>query len=225
MEEYKEEDLLALSGIQHYFYCKRQWALIYVEQQWVENIFTAEGRLLHDRVDNSKNIEYREGVIIERSVSLQSKKLGIYGVADVVEFYKAEKGVKLPGEDGFWIPKPVEYKRGRPKVNICDRAQLCCQAMCLEEIYNVKIDNGYLFYWQTRHRMPVVFDNELREKVINACKDMHNMTENGVTPGVPEKVKCKNCSLFDICVPDLRKNKFRKVEKYIFENIRGERNA
>ncbi len=219
---YKEEDLLAISGIQHYFYCRRQWALIYIEQQWVENVLTAEGRILHNRVDNSRNIEYKEGVIIERSVPLRSEKLGVYGVADVVEFYRTEKGVKLPGEDGLWSPKPVEYKRGKPKENICDKAQLCCQAMCMEELYGMKINNGYLFYWQIRHRIPVIFDNELRQKVINACEDMHNMLENGITPGVPEKVRCKNCSLFNICIPFLKKKKRGKIEKYIYENIHQE---
>ncbi|MCX7698427.1 MAG: CRISPR-associated protein Cas4 [Candidatus Goldbacteria bacterium] len=215
---YKEEDLLALSGLQHYFYCKRQWALIEVERQWVENFFTAEGRLLHDRVDN-KCIEHKEGVIIERSVSLKSEKLGIYGVADVVEFHKSESGIKLQNQEGLWMPKPIEYKRGMPKENICDRAQLCCQAMCLEELFGVKIENGYLFYWQTRRRVPVIFDEGLRTAVINACADMHDMINNGITPEVPEKAKCKNCSLFNVCIPEVRKNKSGKVEKYIDDNI------
>lgn len=221
---YREQDFLALSGLQHYFYCKRQWALIEVERQWIENIFTAEGRLLHDRVDE-KFKEYKEDVIIERSVSLRSKKLGIYGVADVVEFYKSDRGIKLPQEQGLWLPKPVEYKRGKPKENICDKAQLCCQAMCLEELFEIEIENGYLFYWQIRRKIPVVFDEYLRKAVINACEDMHYMIENGITPEIPEKVKCKNCSMLDVCIPDVLKRKKGKVTKYIYDNIHRNEDA
>ncbi len=222
---FDEDDLLALSGLQHYFYCKRQWALIHVEEQWVENALTAEGRLLHDRVDNSKNIEYREGAIIERSVALKSAELGIYGVADVVEFFRSEAGVKLANEEGLWQPRPVEYKRGKPKAGICDRAQLCGQAMCIEELYGVKIESGDLFYWQTRHRAPVVFDTDLRQAVRCAAEDMHNMIKNGITPGVPDNVKCKNCSLVSVCVPKVQKKKHGRVDKYINENIHGGDNA
>jgi CRISPR-associated exonuclease Cas4 len=222
---YDEDDLLALSGLQHYFYCKRQWALIHVEKQWVENVLTAEGRLLHDRVDNSKNIEYREGAIIERSIALESLELGIYGVADVIEFFKAETGVKLPKEEGLWLPRPVEYKRGKPKAGICDMAQLCGQAMCMEELYSVKIESGDLFYWQTRHRLPVVFDQDLRAAVRNACMDMHTMLENGITPAVPDGVNCKNCSLITVCVPKVQKKKSGKVDRYINESIHGGENA
>ncbi|HDT14835.1 MAG TPA: CRISPR-associated protein Cas4 [Firmicutes bacterium] len=222
---YAEEDLLALSGIQHYFFCRRQWALIHVERQWVENVLTAEGRLLHDRVDNSKHIEYREGAVIERSVSVRSAELGIFGVADVVEFFPAEKGIEFPKTEGLWAPRPVEYKRGKPKAGICDKAQLCAQAMCLEENYGVSIQSGDLFYWQTRRRMPVVFDEDLRRSVKEACGDMHNMINSGITPEVPEGVRCKNCSLFDICVPKTVKSKKGKVDKYIKENIEEKDNA
>jgi CRISPR-associated exonuclease Cas4 len=191
----------------------------------VENVLTAEGRLLHNRVDNSKNIEYREGAIIERSVALESLELGIYGVADVVEFFRAETGVKLPKEDGLWLPHPVEYKRGKPKAGICDKAQLCGQAMCMEELYGVRIESGDLFYWQTRHRIPVIFDPDLRQAVRSACAGMHNMIEMGITPAVPDGVKCANCSLVDVCVPKVQKKKSGKVGKYINEYIHGGENA
>lgn len=222
---YDEDDLLALSGLQHYFYCKRQWALIHVEKQWVENVLTAEGRLLHDRVDNNKHIEHREGTIIERSVALRSLKLGIYGVADAVEFIRTDAGVMLPGEQGFWRPRPVEYKRGKPKAGICDKAQLCGQAMCMEEVYGMNVETGDLFYWQTRRRMPVVFDNSLRESVRNACADMQNMMETGVTPGVPDGVKCDRCSMLTACAPKVQKKKSGKVAGYINESIHGGENA
>lgn len=222
---YDEDDLLALSGLQHYFFCKRQWALIHVEKQWVENVLTAEGRLLHDRVDNSKYIEYREGAIIERSLPMKSAEFGIYGVADVVEFFRSDKGVVLPKEEGLWVPRPVEYKRGKPKAGICDMAQLCGQALCLEELYGVKIESGDLFYWQTRHRLPVIFNDDLRQKVKYACMDMHNMLDNGITPAVPDGVKCENCSLVSVCVPKVQKKKSGKVGRYIDDNIHGGEHA
>jgi CRISPR-associated exonuclease Cas4 len=173
-------------------------------------------------VDNSKHIEYREGAIVERSVALRSVELGIYGVADVVEFFKSsDKGIKLPQESGLWLPRPVEYKRGKPKAGICDKAQLCGQALCMEELYGANIESGDLFYWETRHRFPVVFDKDLRQAVSLACTDMHNMIENGITPVVPDGVKCESCSLVSVCVPKVQKNKSGKVWKYINENIHG----
>ncbi|MCE5300356.1 MAG: CRISPR-associated protein Cas4 [Spirochaetia bacterium] len=223
--QYGEDDLLALSGLQHYFFCKRQWALIHVEEQWVENVLTAEGRILHERVDNSKHIEYREGAIVERSIALKSAELGVYGVADVVEFFVSDSGIKLSNEPGLWMPRPVEYKRGKPKAGICDRAQLCGQAMCMEELYGVKIESGDLFYWQTRHRMPVMFDQDLRTAVRYACMDMHNILETGITPAVPDGVKCDNCSLVTVCVPKVQKKKSGKVGRYINEYIHGGENA
>lgn len=222
---YSEEDLLALSGLQHYFFCKRQWALIHVEKQWVENVLTAEGRILHDRVDNSRYIEHKEGVIVERSMPLQSLQLGVYGVADVVEFAKNDRGIRLPKEESLWMPRPVEYKRGKPKPGICDAAQLCAQAICLEELYGCRIESGDLFYWQTRRRLPVVLDDDIRSKVKYACADMHNMIESGITPGVPDGVKCDNCSLVTVCIPKLQKKKSGKVENYIKGSIHGGENA
>ena len=222
---YDEDDLLALSGLQHYFYCRRQWALIHVEKQWVENVLTAEGRLLHDRVDNSKHIEYREGAIVERSVALRSALLGVYGVADVVEFSASDSGIALPDEPGLWMPRPVEYKRGKPKAGICDKAQLCGQAICMEELYEVKIESGDLFYWQTRRRIPVIFDADLRDSVRRACEDMHNMLDKGITPAVPDGVRCDNCSLVSVCLPKVQKKKSGKVGGYIDANIHGGEHA
>ena len=221
---YSEEDFLALSGIQHYFFCRRQWALIHVEKQWVENVLTAEGRLLHNRVDNSRHIEYREGIVVERSMPLKSAELGIYGVADVVEFHREDKGVQIPGESGLWLPRPVEYKRGKPKAGLCDKAQLCAQAACMEEAYGVRIDGGDLFYWQTRRRLNVVFDDELRKAVRYACDDMHKMLDAGMTPAVPADAACKNCSMAVVCLPVIKK-KSNKAAAYVAEKLKGGEDA
>lgn len=222
---FNEADFIALSAIQHYFFCSRQFALIHVEKQWKENTLTAEGRVLHERVDNSKYIERRPGYIVERSVAMRSAELGVYGVADVVEFSSSDNGVQLPDEQGLWQPRPVEYKRGHAKTGICDKAQLCCQAICLEEMYGISIESGDLFYWQTRRRLPIVFDRTLRTQVAKACTEMHTLIREGLTPAVPEKASCKNCSMKDICLPKIGKRKKGGIENYIQENTRRESDA
>ena len=170
---YSEDDLLMLSGIQHFAFCERQWALIHIEQQWAENMRTVEGTHIHERVDDPFASEVRGNVITLRSVSLVSYRLGLYGVADVVEFKRAENcaGIGMEGYSGVWKPVPVEYKRGKPKPDERDAVQLCAQAICLEEMYQndkntpLIIDKGYLFYGETRHRQEVIFCHELRNKV------------------------------------------------------------
>ena len=160
--EYTAEELLPLSGIQHFLFCRRQWALIDVERQWQENALTVEGKLLHKRVDQPFFSETREGIIQARSVPVASYRLGLTGVCDVVEFSEAQPGARLPGREGTYLPTPVEYKRGHPKSDPCDEAQLCAQGMCLEEMLSVSIPYGYLFYGETRHRLEVTFTPELK---------------------------------------------------------------
>ena len=132
---YKEDDLIQLSALQHLVFCERQCALIHIEQVWSENLFTAEGRIMHEKVDTA-NRESRGNIRIEYGVPMRSLRLGLIGKADVVEFHKT--GDK-------WIPFPVEYKRGKPKLDNSDKAQLCAQALCLEEMMNVGIPEGALF--------------------------------------------------------------------------------
>lgn len=144
---YSEEELLSLSGIQHYAFCDRQWALIHLEKQWQENLRTVEGSILHERVHNSDYHESRGGIIYARSLPLLSYRLGLFGVADLVEFHPVEaetKGVNLPGRSGFYMPYPVEYKRGKQKKDDRDVVQLCAQALCLEEMLDVSIERGSL---------------------------------------------------------------------------------
>ncbi|GAP10220.1 CRISPR-associated exonuclease, Cas4 family [Bellilinea caldifistulae] len=216
--EYTSDDLLPLSGIQHFMFCRRQWALIHVEQQWRENTFTAEGRLLHQRVDDPFFTETRNGVIIARSVPVASYRLGLSGICDVVEFSESEVGVNLPGRQGTFLPVPVEYKRGRPKSTPVDEVQLCAQAICLEEMLSVAIPVGYLYYAKTRHRTPVELTDKLRQLVDKISAEMHAYYERGYTPRVRTSRACRSCSLAEICLPRLQE-KSMPVSRYIHQWI------
>ncbi len=218
VSEYPPEAWLPLSGIQHFIFCRRQWALIHVEMQWQENIHTADGRILHERADDPYFTEIRNGVIIARSVPVASPALGLSGVCDMVEFRVKPQGVPLPGREGFYQPIPIEYKRGREKRDPCDEAQLCAQAMCLEHMLAATIKVGYLFYGQTRRRLEVKLSNELRDLVCKATKEMHAYFRRGYTPRVKPSKVCKSCSLSDVCLPGLH-NQYLPATKYIQERI------
>ena len=188
---YAENDLIQLSALQHFVFCKRQCALIHIEQLWSENVLTAEGRIMHDKVDTA-NRESRGNIRIEYGVPMRSLKLGLIGKADVVEFHKH-------GEK--WIPFPVEYKRGKSKLDNCDRVQLCAQAICLEEMMNIEIPDGALFYGQTRRREDVKFDSPLRKETEEAARRLHELIAPGITPKAEYSKKCERCSLVDLCLP------------------------
>jgi len=230
--EYTTEDLLPLSGIQHFLFCRRQWALIHIEQQWKENALTAEGRIMHKRADDPFFTEMRNGVITARSVPIASYRLGLSGVCDVVEFTPSPQlspkmgegvrttgeGVKLPNRDGLYLPAPVEYKRGREKHDHSDEAQLCAQAMCLEEMLSAAIPMGYLYYGQTRHRVEIEFTSELRTLVKDMSDEMHNYFSRGYTPRVKPFKGCRSCSLADVCLPVLQE-KVVAASKYIKQQV------
>ncbi|MFQ5577566.1 MAG: CRISPR-associated protein Cas4 [Anaerolineae bacterium] len=218
MTLYPPDEWLPLSGIQHFVFCRRQWALIHVEQQWQENALTAEGRILHRRADDPFFTEKRKGVIVARSVPVSSPVLGLTGICDVVEFTAASEGVQLPGRDGFYQPAPIEYKRGRKKRDHCDEAQLCAQAMCLEEMLAITISTGYIYYAQTRRRETVTFSDDLRRKVLKAAREMHAYYRRGYTPKVKPTKACRSCSLADICLPDLQTKRVA-ASKYIQRTI------
>ncbi|MDE0651031.1 MAG: CRISPR-associated protein Cas4, partial [Gammaproteobacteria bacterium] len=160
---YTDDELVPLSALQHLLYCERQCALIHQEQSWVDNRLTVEGLHLHRRVD-SGNDETRRNLVVLRGLPVRSAKLGLSGKADVVEFRRIAcgSGVVLDGREGFWSPRPVEYKRGRPKRHRADEVQLCAQALCLEEMFDVRVSCGDLFYGAGKRRSEVVFDEELR---------------------------------------------------------------
>jgi len=209
---YDEDDLLQLSALQHFMYCERQCALIHIEQLWDENLFTAEGRIMHDKADTA-NRESRGNILIEYGVPIRSLRLGLIGKADVVEFHRMD--------DGTWMPFPVEYKRGKPKVDDCDKVQLCAQAICLEEMLGVEIKNGALFYGQTRRREDVVFDERLRLETEDTAKKVHALIESGTTPKAEYSKKCKKCSLLNLCLPKTCGRK-RSVDSYLQNAVEAE---
>jgi len=216
---YTEEELLALSGIQHFYFCRRQWALIHVEQQWEENLRTAEGRLVHMRVDDPFLTESRGDVVTSRAFPVVSYTLGLYGVADVVEYIRSDEGILLPGYEGLWTMRPVEYKRGKPKIDERDEVQLCAQAMCLEEMFDVHISRGDFYYNEIRRRVPLSLSPSLRERVASLSEEMHEVFARGITPAAENSRKCNLCSLRDICMPKLTKRKL-SVQRYVQKHVR-----
>jgi len=202
---YDIEDLIQLSALQHMVFCSRQCALIHIEQVWSENRLTAEGRLMHERT-HEEGGESRGNVRIERAVMLRSLRLGLVGMADVVEFHRLE--------DGRWQPFPVEYKHGKPKVDDCDKVQLCAQAICLEEMLNVEIPGGALFYGKTRRRLDVAFDSDLRQETESIARQTHELILSGRTPPPVYGKHCESCSLLEGCLPKKMQKK-RSVKAYL----------
>jgi len=195
MHQLSPADPIPISALQHYLYCPRQCALIHLEQLWTENAYTAEGRQLHEKAHGNA-AESRGDCKIVTGLLLSSRALGLTGQADVVEFHR---------RDGLWRPYPVEYKRGRPKSSDADRIQLCAQALCLEEMLDVSISEGALFYGKIRRRQVVSLDEALREETRNTAEAVHNLLRQGATPPPPPleiaKGICPSCSLCDACMP------------------------
>lgn len=192
---YPEDDLLQLSALQHLIFCERQCALIHLEQQWGENFFTARGRVMHEKKVDTPALESRRDLKIEYGMPLRSLRLGLSGKADVVEFHKQS--------DGTWLPFPVEHKLGKPKIEDCDRIQLCAQALCFEEMLKVSVPAGALFYGKPRRREEVSFDQTLRSKTESAAGRLHELIRSGITPPAFYERKCDSCSLVDICLPKI----------------------
>jgi CRISPR-associated exonuclease Cas4 len=203
---YSEDDFLPISALQHLVFCPRQCALIHLERIWDENKLTAEGRVMHEKVHDSDS-EFREGIYIAKSVRLHSYRLGLSGQADVVEFHRIPKecleGISLKGINGKWQAFPVEYKRGKPKKDHCDIVQLCAQAICLEEMLDIKIPKGALFYGRPRRRQEVIFDENLRRETEDYATRLHMLIADGKTPSAHYESKCKKCSLYEICMPKI----------------------
>ena len=212
--KYDEEEFLLISNIQHYVFCKRQWALIRIEGVWEENFLTAQGRVLHDRVDDPWFNELRKDMVIARSMPLVSYRLNFQGVADLVEFKKSALGTAIKSRSGLWEVIPVEYKRGKPKQDSCDEVQLCMQAICLEEMLNTQISSGKIFYGSIKRRVTVEFSDELRNHVEVISREMHQILKDGQVPLAEKKKSCKSCSLVDLCKPDITDFK-GKVNSYI----------
>lgn len=205
---YRECDFLQISGIQHFAFCRRRWALIHIEGLWAENLRTVNGEIFHERAHDPSLSEKRGDLITVRALRVFSSELGISGECDVVEFRRDdENGAKLRGRDGRWMPTPIEYKSGSSKAGDADRLQLCAQAMCLEEMLGVDIELGYMFYGETHRREKVYINAELRQAVKDAVSEMHSYMSRGYTPKVKTGKFCNACSLKELCLPALCKNK------------------
>lgn len=217
---YQEEDFLQLSGLQHFKFCRRQWALIHIENQWAENYRTTDGSILHERAHNKDFTESRGDLLITRDMRVFSPTLGISGSCDVLEFHRGSAGIPLKGRDGLWQPYPVEYKRGKPKQDETDALQLCAQAICLEEMLCCEIPVGSLYYGEIRRRTEVLFTKELRQEVENFTSEMHDLYQRGRTPKVKPTKACNACSLKELCLPELMRK--RSVANYLRENLEVE---
>ncbi len=216
MKEIHENDFIQLSALQHLLFCERQCALIHVEQLWVENRFTAEGRIMHERVDRGDS-KAMGRIRVEYGLPLRSRQLGVSGRADVVEFHQIED------KKGQWVAFPVEYKRGRPKKNASDKVQLCAQALCLEEMLGHRVEKGALFYGKTRRRLDVAFDDALRRLTCETAQKVHDLIDSGATPAARYEKKCDTCSFLDLCLPKTIGNK-RKVSAWFADIVRKELN-
>ncbi|OGJ90203.1 MAG: CRISPR-associated protein Cas4 [Candidatus Raymondbacteria bacterium RifOxyC12_full_50_8] len=190
---FQESELLPISALQHIQFCERQCALIHIERIWAENRLTVEGHLLHEKVHDAGD-ETRPGITIARGLSIRSCKLGLIGKADAVEFHKQANGAQQP--------YPIEYKRGKPKIDDCDLVQLCAQALCLEEMLNITIPQGAIYYGKTHRRLEVVFSEALRQETESAARQLHALMKKGTTPTAVKTLKCEKCSLVEYCLPD-----------------------
>lgn len=212
---YDIDDYLMLSGIQHFLFCKRQWALIHIENLWEENIYTREGEILHFKADKPFIKEKRKNKIISRAMPISSKTLGLSGILDVIEFEKSEDGINIKGKKGKWRATIIEYKRGEKKKYSYDDCQLMAEAFCLEEELGINLEYGYIYYGKTDTREKIIFDNKLRELTIDTAKLMHQYYDKKIIPKAEFYRKCKLCSLYEVCNPRLTK-KPKSIHNYLY---------
>ncbi len=217
---FTEEEFLPLSGLQHLAFCERRWALVHLEQQWKENLFTAEGRLLHEKA-HSATMETRPGVLVRRTLSLHSFRMGLSGQADIVEFQPVDdpaQGISIPRRKGLWRAYPIEYKRSRDKHgSSAYRIQLCAQALCLEEMLRIAVPSGAVYDGKTKRREEIIFDSPLRADVERLAARMHHIYRERKTPGAVYAKKCESCSMKPICLPSLVEHS--SARRYISRSV------
>lgn len=198
-------EFIPISALQHILFCERQWALIHLERVWVENRLTAEGRLMHKNV-HKDNTEMRNGKLRICGLRISSSQFKIQGQMDVMEAVKAkpeENGIVLPNREGYWIPVPVEYKRGKPKQNACDEVQVCAQALCIEEMMNTRIKTGMIYYGMPRRRIIIKINDQLRELTVQLINRITYLSNNFITPPAKLTKACRSCSLKNHCLPKI----------------------
>lgn len=215
------DDYLMLSGIQHYVFCPHQWAMIHIEQKWDDNRLTAEGQIMHDNVDNPAYRRKNGGIITLRRVAIASASLGLYGFSDAVELLpsaSSEKAVVHPSYPGLWRMHPVEYKHGRPKPDLRDKVQVVAQAICLEEMFDTVIPECSIYYGESNKRITFEINSDIRAFTLECAKEMHRIYDFGIVPNPVYKQHCRNCSLFNECMPKTPSqtavNNYLKVNLY-----------
>lgn len=200
-----DSDFLMISGLKHFQFCRRRWALVHIEQLWEENALTLEGHYMHERVHDDSFTQARGAVLLSRGMPVRSQALKITGVCDMVELYQDEIGVPIQGRNGRWRLYPVEYKLGQPDAQGADALQLCAQAMCLEEMFVTVIPEAALYYGKIKRRQKILLTEELRQTVKDSVAEMHQLLVKGYTPKAEMGKACKSCSLAEICQPKLMK--------------------
>lgn len=200
-----DSDFLMLSGIKHFHFCRRRWALVHLEQLWEENVLTLEGHYMHERVHDEGFTELRGSVLLSRAMPVRSEQLHITGECDMVELHRDKNGITIYGREGRWQVYPVEYKHGKPDERGADELQLCAQVMCLEEMFVTSIPEGAIYYGELHRRKKVPITPELREQVKSDLAEMYQLFKKGYTPKVKKTRACKNCSLVEYCMPQLNK--------------------
>lgn len=197
---YKEDDLIPLSYLSQYYYCPRRAALLLIERLWNDNFYTMSGTVIHQHVDKARH-EKRSDLIRLTSLPLRSLKLGLFGVADSVEFYANNEKYKVQGLTGKWEIVPVEYKHGKVRDELEYEVQLSGQAICLEEMLGVTVHRGFVYYAGDRRRKEVIITSNLRNLVQRGAEALHNMLTAGIIPPIVASSKCRNCSLNNDCFP------------------------
>ena len=229
---YNEDDLLPISRLQHLLFCERRAALVQIEGLWEDNLFTVEGTHLHQKVDDDLPPESRGDLRVTRGLLLHSFELGLSGKADVVEFHQLIEdladsppisggkaaAIPLVGVSGLWRPYPVDYKRGRLRHEEGFEAQLCAQALCLEEMMGVAVPEGAVYYVKPRRRLAVVFDETLRASTSEATRRLHELIDSGRTPKARYEKKCDSCSLFSLCMPKVTGTRL-SVQRYMATSL------
>lgn len=225
---YDDDDLLPISALSHLAYCERRAALVHIERVWTENVFTVEGLHLHEKTHKAET-ESRDNIRIARGLRLRSLRLGLSGMADVVEFHRipeacmkdiacSQFAISLEDAKGLWSIFPVEYKRGKIRHEQGFELQLCAQSICLEEMLDVKISDGAIFYGKTKRRLAISFDDSLRAKTEAAAVRLHVLFEKRTTPPAVREKKCDNCSLFEQCMPEIA-SPAKSASGYLRENL------
>lgn len=213
------EDYIQISGIQHYMYCKRSWALIYIEDIWRDNFLTLDGDKVHERVHDSSSSEIRKDKFFERGVYISSEEYGLTGQCDLIEYKNDPNGIQLRDKDGLWVIIPTEYKHGNGDSIDYDKYQLVAQMICLEEMFQTEIEYGYLYYKKSNKKIKIENTNEFKLMIKQITKEMRELIKRQYTPKIRKNKKCKNCSLYNECNPDV--SYMQDVSTYLKEAFNG----